>query len=160
MLWNSRTCRSLTIWWINRLLTSLPKRTIVQELLFMIIDNQTPHLLKSLSVQSTMWRYIAGIKRPLPSTTTSKRMRAVPQETTSSDEESEEGTEATERHFVSSWKTRYLWLEHDRGKMYCTLCKTCKKKKILEHQDPPISEGRCWAIIAKPLNTLTLFELH
>ena len=96
----------------------------------MIIDNQTPHLLKSLSVQSTMWRYIAGIKRPLPSTTTSKRMRAVPQETTSSDEESEEGTEATERHFVSSWKAQYSWLEHDGGKMYCTLCKTHAKKNI------------------------------
>ena len=84
-----------------------------------------------------MWRYIAGVKRPLSArsqsaavtTTLAYRRCQQPTSSSSDDDEEDESSQST-RHFVTSWKDSFSWLDFDCGKMYCTLCKTCGKKNI------------------------------
>ena len=46
-------------------------------------------------------------------------------------EENENKKDDIKRSFQKEWLTKYAWLKHEEGEMYCLVCKAFKKKNML-----------------------------
>lgn len=84
-----------------------------------------------MSKQLNMWRYIPGVKRPQTISTTTSSSSKRPQRSSSPVSSDDEFEIAEERRgYVLSWKNNYTWLDYNDGKMFCSLCRSNKKKNV------------------------------